>query len=221
MEVICLANSLKHGGRCVAGIEIKTGRWVRPYSYLDSGNIPTHLTVIGDRPLQLLDVVDIPLAACSRGYEVENRRILCPNWKKVRQASASEVVPYLEQELLHFVQEDWISAVPFHYLISLPVAQRRTIQLVKTDDFQVFEARAEKWRGSFSIHNVSLTATITDPVFLDRLNAGHTPSRFCLVVLSFSQPWKKPDSDDVKRCYRLIAGVIELPPDDKACQSKA
>lgn len=210
MEIICLANSLKHGGRCVAGIEMKTGQWVRPYSYLDSGNIPTHLTVIGDRPLQLLDVVDIPLAACSRGYEIENRRILCPNWKKVGQVTPFEVVPYVEQTLLHFVREDWISAVPFHYLKSLPTEQRKTIQLVKTDNFQVFETGAGKWKGSFSINHVSLVAAITDPAFLDRLNAGYVPSCFCLVVISFSQPWKKPESDDVQRCYRLIAGVIEL-----------
>ncbi|WP_448597719.1 dual OB domain-containing protein [Thermoleptolyngbya sp.] len=210
MEIICLANSLKHGGRCVAGIEIETGQWVRPYSYLDSGTIPTHLTVIGDRPLQLLDVVDIPLAAHSRGYEVENRRILCQNWKRVSRVTPFDVVQYAEPTLLHFSQEDWISAVPFYYLKSLPIEQRRTIQLVKTDDFQVFSSATGKWKGFFSINRVSLAATITDPAFLDRLNAGYVPSCFCLVTLSFSQPWKKPESDNIQSCYRLIAGVIEL-----------
>lgn len=30
IRMICLANSRKIGGRCVAGIDVNTGEWVRP-----------------------------------------------------------------------------------------------------------------------------------------------------------------------------------------------
>ncbi|RMF67767.1 MAG: hypothetical protein D6742_06750 [Cyanobacteria bacterium J069] len=166
--------------------------------------------MIDHQPLQLLDVVEIPLAAHDRGYEVENRRILCPHWKRVRRVTPFDITQYVETELLHQLQEDWLSAVPFHYLKTLPVEQRRTIQIVKANDFQVFSCKPGKWKGSFSINGACLTASITDPALLEKLNAGYQPSCFCLLVMSFSQPWKKPDTDDIQRCYRLIAGVIEL-----------
>lgn len=32
-QLVCLANSRKHNGRCIAGIEIASGRWIRPVSH--------------------------------------------------------------------------------------------------------------------------------------------------------------------------------------------
>ncbi|WP_435848229.1 dual OB domain-containing protein [Streptomyces decoyicus] len=31
-QLVCLANSRKHGGRCIAGIDIKSNTWIRPIS---------------------------------------------------------------------------------------------------------------------------------------------------------------------------------------------
>jgi len=39
-DIICLANSIKkHSCRCVAGIDIETGEWIRPVSERDSGEL--------------------------------------------------------------------------------------------------------------------------------------------------------------------------------------
>jgi hypothetical protein len=32
VEIVCLANSRKAGGRCIAGVRTDTGAWVRPVS---------------------------------------------------------------------------------------------------------------------------------------------------------------------------------------------
>jgi hypothetical protein len=29
-EIVCLANSRKHNNKCVAGLNLKTGQWIRP-----------------------------------------------------------------------------------------------------------------------------------------------------------------------------------------------
>lgn len=38
-RIVCLANSFKKGGRCVAGIDLETGRWMRPIGRGDEGAI--------------------------------------------------------------------------------------------------------------------------------------------------------------------------------------
>jgi hypothetical protein len=67
-RIVVLANSIKHGARCVAGIEFgnrrKMGRagWIRPVSGESEGELePRHTKVEGDSSLKLLDVVDVPL----------------------------------------------------------------------------------------------------------------------------------------------------------------
>jgi hypothetical protein len=32
VKIICLANSWKHGERCIAGINPDTKKWIRPYN---------------------------------------------------------------------------------------------------------------------------------------------------------------------------------------------
>ncbi|EDZ93159.1 hypothetical protein AmaxDRAFT_4043, partial [Limnospira maxima CS-328] len=46
-KLICLANSRKNNDRCIAGIEISTGKWVRPVTRLDDGRIPVNMSSTG------------------------------------------------------------------------------------------------------------------------------------------------------------------------------
>ena len=61
--LICLANSWKYGERCIAGIDIHTGQWVRPVcDRFPDGQVPADIRLIdGDEPA-LLDILSIPLA---------------------------------------------------------------------------------------------------------------------------------------------------------------
>jgi len=63
MEIVCLANSAKGGGRCVAGIDLSTGRWVRPVGDSKQGELTAlQSTAHSDGPpreVRALDVVDI------------------------------------------------------------------------------------------------------------------------------------------------------------------
>ena len=83
---ICLANSKKYGGRCLAGIEVRRDEngvlqiirdarnlplWIRPVSHSEYGEIPDKLV----RHLQLCDLVSFDAAdACPHGYQQENTR---------------------------------------------------------------------------------------------------------------------------------------------------
>jgi hypothetical protein len=82
MLLLCLAKSRKHGGRCVAGVEVVSNgsryrvvrqagepRWVRPVAAGDTGAVPAHL--VDD--ISLLDVVEFTdLRPSPQGYQSEN-----------------------------------------------------------------------------------------------------------------------------------------------------
>jgi len=103
------------------------------------------------------------------------------------------------------------------YMQSLPVSQRQTLQLVKAEIFKVktigqrFEG-SDKWEGYIvNTKGKKLTATITDPVFTRRLELGYRPEKPCLVTVSLSMPWRPENWEKDDPCWKLIAGVVELP----------
>ncbi len=77
-QLVCLANSYKEGGRCLAGVELKDGvslienekpAWIRPVSKTKHGEIPTYLVP----HIKLLDIVELDLfEKVPAGYQSEN-----------------------------------------------------------------------------------------------------------------------------------------------------
>lgn len=215
-QIICLANSWKRGDRCIAGINSLKGQWIRPVSSLPDGRIPKEMRLINRREPALLEILEIPLAKTGPDFdfECENLSVLPGNWRKVGQVSPGYLSKYCSQEeyILHNDQR----SVTVNFMQSLPVEQRRTLQLVKAVEFLVrsrgqrFEG-GEKWEGSIVITNGQcLTATITDPVFTRRLELGYHPKNPCLVTVSLSMPWRPVDWEGDDPCWKLIAGVVEL-----------
>jgi hypothetical protein len=213
-QIICLANSKKHGERCIAGIDIDTGRWIRPI-YTNStnpkdGRIPRKIRLINGEEAKLLDVIDIPLDETGEdfGFESENLNILPGQWKKLREVSPSKLFEFLDNKsILHNCKK----FIEVTFLQSLPFEQRKTIQLVYTQKLRITGSN-DNWKGSIE-NDVSCKlneACITDPELINKLNSGYIPHNSCLVTVSLSMPWCPPDWEGDPPCWKLIAGVIEL-----------
>lgn len=87
-RIVCLANSRKVSGRCIAGKEIEHdtfGQWIRPVSARTTGEISEEERRYEDgTSAQMLDVIDVPVIGHAvGGHQIENY-LIDPNeyWKK-------------------------------------------------------------------------------------------------------------------------------------------
>lgn len=207
---VCLANSWKRGERCIAGIDMQTGEWIRPVSDLPYGAIPQVMRRIDCREPELLDVLEIPLATTGDnfGFECENRTVLPGKWQRIGRVAGEDMVKYCQDDEFILHNQERYVTVPF--LQSLPEQERKTLQLVKAVEFSV-RFTGKRFMGSvISDRGQSLTATITDPVFAYCLDLGIPPKVPCLVTVSLSMPWRPEKWEEDDPCWKLIAGVIKL-----------
>lgn len=216
-RLICLANSWKHGDRCIAGINPTTGQWIRPvFPSCDDGRIPEKVRLIQGTEPALLDILEIPLEESGPdfGFSIENRTIQPGEWHRLGQVKPGDLLPYcpLSLTLLH----NPAKSIPVSHLQSLPLDQRCTLQLVYVQKIRVQGVPrvrgGYRWRGELITPKGQSLAdlSITDPVFLDRLESGYRPSRPCLVTLSLSMPFQGDDLAGEDHCWKLIAAVMEL-----------
>jgi hypothetical protein len=132
-------------------------------------------------------------------------------WKLLGKSNPSDLIKYCGGflNILH----NSLKYVNPSYLQSLNFNERRTLQMIETASFSVTGSSSAGWRGTIRTTNgQSLNdAKITDPVFVEKLNAGYQPIGSCLVTVSLSMPFApRPDWEGEHPCWKLIAGVIEL-----------
>ncbi|MFN8511792.1 MAG: hypothetical protein U0232_10405 [Thermomicrobiales bacterium] len=216
-RIVCLANSWKRGERCIAGIDVATGRWLRPVTDSADGSVPRHVRAVRKGEPGLLDLIDLPLASTGPdfGFECENRLILPGRWYHSGRMKTADLLQYLlpGQPILHTAT----LYVTVEHMQDLPPDERRTLQLVEVRDFAVrttdrHHSGDRVWKGRFTTPEGRwLEANITDPVFSARLDAGLIPPAHCLLTISLSLPWRPPDwAGEGEPCWKLIAGVIAL-----------
>lgn len=221
MILICLANSYKNHGRCVAGIDPQSGQWVRPFSPSLDGAIPVDNPLIDVDKIQLLDLVEIPLNSQeTRGYERENQGYYPARWQVVGKAKMTELLKYRERQLLYPQFSCFISFDDLKAQKRLN-GKLRTLQLIEVKSFRAYRNSWGKYRGkiedqSYGIGDCELS--ITDPFLRDKLAQNQSVSRHCLLCMSLGQPWQAEPGME-SRCYRLIAGVIELLPEIEQIQN--
>lgn len=209
--LIILANSVRPGGRCVAGICTKTGKWIRPVSRDPDRAVPEVPSI---RRIALLDVVRVPLAGDRPDppdrFQSENWFVDRWDWEVIGRCSPKDAIALCERPgLLFFTNNDRVAP---SYLEHLPPAQWKSLVLIQREVGFVRDAwKRKQWRARFrdGRGNV-LCLKVTDPAITEKLNNNETVSGTCLLTISLTAPWAPSDGCLPERCYKLVAGVIEL-----------
>lgn len=208
VKLIILANSVRPGGRCIAGINSETGKWIRPITNTENHAIPDKEFI---KSIKLLDVVQILLTGKhpnpSDKYQIENEFVNNFKWKVVGKVRTSSLRKYCQnsEKIFHSSSDKVNPSI----LDKLPPSDWNSLQLVETKvSFEKDLFRKSQWRAIFKdgIKN-KLNLKVTDPVATQQLNKGKNLNGKRLLVVSLAQPWTPKNSKKIF-CYKLVAGVI-------------
>jgi hypothetical protein len=175
IRFVCLANSYKLHGRCVAGIVLSENnkpilqrgspKWIRPISSTEHGEIPTELVA----HLELLDIVEIDeVIHVQHGHQSENATFDERSIKLVGTFPIEEISPLCEDQrpLIFGNRRKAVAQDAIHLL-------HHSLMLIRVDDFVVEEVPSPKspgktqYRLGFQYKKNTYDFPITDPVFLE------------------------------------------------------
>jgi hypothetical protein len=186
---ICLANSRKRGGRCIAGIEInfdseqkkysliKTeGRpvWLRPVSNTEHGEVDTDLV----KNIFLNNIVELDATTdASAGYQSENIKFTLQSIKKAGKISVSkEVLDGFAEEDFENIFGNVGKAVHPDRIEDL----KRSIFFIKVENPSIHKQTNNydgkitvQHRMHFSFKGTDYDFSLTDPVFVAKYEADN------------------------------------------------
>jgi hypothetical protein len=217
--LICLANSYRGGGHCVAGKELlshRYGPWIRPVSLRNGAELSNAECQYADRSTpRLLDILRLGLLDISPSAHQTENVALDPArpWKKIGTLDW-EALPELcdSPGTLWTLSEH--TAGGTYNCITPEEAETFThsLCLVETRDLRLIIGadRPEQNRpyfGAFTYNHIAYILRITDPVVLGAFMT-HAMGEYALgeafLCISLSHVFHG-------RCHKLIAGVITNP----------
>ena len=174
-KFICLANSFKEGGRCLAGIELDTNnnavivngrpKWIRPVCNTPHGEVPNHIA----EPFQILNIIELNVTGTQpQGYQSENVTF---NENSIRTAgnfNLNQLANLCDDR--NFIFGNRGKAVSQDTIGNL----NHSLSLVSVSEFEItqrtYDDRPDRpqTRLVFTYHENRYDFPVTDPVFLYR-----------------------------------------------------
>ncbi len=221
-RIVCLANSRKPRGRCIAGKEIlddgQLGGWIRPVSARPTEEVSQiERQYENGREPQLLDVIDVPLRlALPKNHQQENW-LLDPDrrWRNIGQITPSQLVEFVDQDSPlwingHSTANGINDRVPFSSAgflnNSLRLIRVDGIELVVSRPGQAFGSNRRRLQGHFRYHGADYWLWVTDPIYerqYFRQPNGNYSIGECFLTLSLGEPYNDG------YVYKLVAAIIE------------
>lgn len=213
VTIVCLANSRKLGGRCVAGKLFggaRAGAWIRPVGRSNSGELDFRERQIEQREPQLLELIRVPLGDYrGAGCHTEDYAI--------QQGVPWQLEGKFGKVALHRLVDVeaplWPCAgYPKNDRVRLSSADHHdhSLRLISVADLQWSQVRGSRglqYRACFEFLSEPYDLVVTDPVAI--YNYGQRgegewviSGRFLLTV-SLGEPFEGFR-------YKLVAGIIAL-----------
>lgn len=219
-RLLCLANSRKLNGRCVAGIELAGNQragWIRPVSAREHEEVSEYERQYEDgSDPRVLDVMNVPLIEPRpKGYQQENW-LLDPDqyWQKVTR------IPWTDlRRLADPVTALWINGDSTYNGLNdrVPLAQAMgltsSLRLVRVDELtlsvfkpgEAFGNPNRRVQGCFVHHGTEYRLWVTDPDYershLLKADGEYEIGESYLTV-SLGEPYNDA-------CYKLVAAIME------------
>ena len=215
--IVCLAKSIKHGGYCIAGKEVESGKWIRPVSDREDEEIRLEdCTCENNKQPRLLDIISVPLLEPRpSSYQRENHLINPEHrWSKLGKIAWDDLMELIDDTGGPL----WLNGYSSYYGDNDRVPEASTsdltgsLTLIKPIDLNIcietegaeFGNPRRKTRAEFRYDGHLYKIAVTDPIIKDKL---------------WSQPGQHPMGNDSLICvslgeihegyaYKLAAAII-------------
>lgn len=224
-RILCLANSKKLSGRCVAGREVLDdgpGSWVRPVSDREHEEVSEDERQYRDgSDPRVLEVIDVPLVrhhphACqSENWLLDADQY----WSRVGLVGWAELQHYVENPATLWINgRDTYSGVNDEILAVEADELPNSLVLIRVPclELKVFAPGADfgdpkrRVQADFRHRGVRHAVWVTDPLIERQYKAredGTYQIGECCLCISLSEPVQKRNGD---RCrFKLVAAVIQ------------
>jgi ATP-dependent DNA helicase RecQ len=219
-RIVCLANSRKYSGRCVAGKELLgdgVGGWVRLVSGSATGELSIkEITMQNGSPPGLLDVIGVHTEErAAHRYQSENWIACDAHWLWQGKMSPS-ILRSLCDEPEHLWINDYGSASGINDRIPLYLAGKElaaSLLFIPVERLCIVvgeDARGlKKTWAEFTYHGVNYRLAVTDPLIESRymqmdIGRYQIEDSENYVTVSISEPFGG-------FCYKLAAAIITVP----------
>ncbi len=211
-DLICLANSVKLGEYCFAGVDLDTGEWIRPVGTGQHGSVTLADQRLANGSIaNLLDIVSVPLdGPVPIPGQPENWALGKGRWRPAGCLGRSQA-----QSLLKRMATD----DPLFGTTSKSVSTDDVSNGGVTSSLAVVAPSPVCWRyeGGVKLYaefvhcDTPLSLKVTDPAFTD-LFSGDQPDMYSFddddevttyLVVSLPEEWKGAH-------WKLVAGVVRL-----------
>lgn len=218
-RIVCLANSRKLSGRCLAGKELHAngpGAWIRPVSNRSSEEVSERERQYEDgSDPKVLDIVDVPLKERRpKHYQSENWlldserywvRVGKMSWSELHGISDDPVLLWLNTSSTNAGLNDRVGESDASKLTaSLYLLHLRELTLRVFAPGEAFGDPKRRVQADFRHHKIQYQLWVTDPVFERNYLAkpdGEYRVSECFVTVSLGEPHKGS-------CYKLVAAII-------------
>jgi hypothetical protein len=219
-RIVCLANSRKLSGRCIAGKEFVHGgdaEWVRPVSAREHEEVSEYERQYedGTDPC-VLDILDVPLLRQqARGYQSENWLLdPDPYWIKVGSLAWSGLARLVDPD-----EPLWVNGFHTHngnndkipldtigsVRSSLRLLRVTSLQLLVCKPDEAFGSKKRRVQAQFQHERVEYHLWVTDPVyelaFLSKPDGVYSLGS-CFLTVSVSERFHDA-------YYKLVAAIIQ------------
>lgn len=204
IRLIVMTESSKFSGKCVAGIDVKSGKWVR----LVSDDEETHGAIANSDlyyqdggKCQVLDIVDVPIIE-ECGDDIQPENVLLDTSKYIRyvgMASLEDVLEIHPAEIRNDILGNKYSYISEQRVDSVGYS----LALVEVQDLEIVQVEnpngRPKTKVNFTYQGYSYTQmSVTDPRFYS-VTSG-TVYDSAVLVISIGTPYNE-------KYYKFVSGI--------------
>jgi hypothetical protein len=216
-EILCLANSRKMGGRCVAGLTAN-GDWIRSVSNDADGTLYRQHYLMGNgAEASILDVVQLRTTHPRPvPHQHENWEISGETWSHRGRLAPDRAVAFLRQyaEAGPDLFGNRSDRVSYAYLVDHPAPA--SLALVESGDLEWHITSSisgkRQTRCRFTLQDATYDLSVTDPLWEARLRdlphglhacdrGGMPAGAIVFLTISLGEPFQGS-------CFKLVAGIV-------------